>query len=254
MTVVKNIQSASSGAPFFGAIADHAAAHAKFDLQVYLNCDILLAGIAGALRSIPFPYFLLIGERIDLDQGVIIDVDRGNWKKKIGPLVKAGQIKAHGPTGIDYFAFRRGTWRNLPPVIIGRGGYDKALLVYCLKNRYPLVDGSFAVTALHQFHDYKHVAGERNEAFYGDEAKQNFKATGSMHGRALVSDAEYVLRHGRLIFWPCRGDRLRRLEVMLRFIHGWDNLGLMLRVLWRLLEKLQLAGLKKIHLAELLNE
>jgi hypothetical protein len=251
--VVPDIPSAPSGAPFFGAIAAHAEVHAKFDLQVYLNCDILLSGIAPALGAIPFPFFLLIGERIDLDQGVSMDPG-GDWRPRMASLARQGRLKAHGPTGIDYFGFRRGTWRHLPPVVIGRGGYDKALLVYCLKKRYPLVDSSFAVTALHQFHDYKHIDGQRHAAFYGDEARQNFLATGSLHSRALVSDAEYVLRQGRLVYWPCRGDRLRRLEVMLRFVHGWDNAGLMLRVLWRLLERFRLAGMKKIQLAALLNE
>lgn len=251
--VVPDIPSASSGAPYFGAIADHAAAHARFDLQIYLNCDILLSGIASALRLIGFPHFLLIGERIDLAEGVMVDTARPHWKKELARLAACGRVKAHGPTGIDYFAFRRGMWRSLPPVIIGRGGYDKALLAHCFKHRYPLIDGTFLVSALHQFHDYGHIDGRRNEAFYGEEARQNFQATGKNHSRPLVSDAEYVLRPERMLYWPCRGDRLRHLEVKLRYVHGWDRFGLLLRALWRILALMRLTEVRKIQLAALVR-
>ncbi len=38
---VPDIAATPQGVPYFGAIADHAAIHARHDLQCYVNCDIL---------------------------------------------------------------------------------------------------------------------------------------------------------------------------------------------------------------------
>ena len=158
--VQKQIGCAPSGVPYFGAIASHAAEHGRHDLQVYLNCDILLAGIQPGLRD-RFDRFLLIGQRIDLGEGVVVELAQGDWFQRLKDLAGEGKVTLHSPSGIDYFGFRRGMWQTLPTIVIGRCGYDNALLAYFMRNRIPIVDGTFAVTALHQFHDYGHVQGGR---------------------------------------------------------------------------------------------
>ena len=69
--IVKNIQSSPTGVPYFGAIAEHAATHGRYDIQIYLNCDILLdRDILTAIKNINFAEFLIIGQRIDLREKV----------------------------------------------------------------------------------------------------------------------------------------------------------------------------------------
>lgn len=235
----------SSGVPYFNGIVEHAAKYGKYDLQVYLNCDILLSGILATIELIKFPKFLLIGQRIDLDESVFVDTTSPDFKNKLNKLAKEGRISLHGPTGIDYFAFKRGLWHGLPPVIIGRAGYDNALLAYCMTNRVPIIDGTFGVIALHQFHDYGHVSGGKATVMAGKDALQNYRAAGGRHSALLVSDAAYTLAQDGMHYNPCHGDRLRQFELKCRFVLGYPNLGLVIRLLWRMLAMLDLVGEKR---------
>ncbi|MFT3780858.1 MAG: hypothetical protein QM790_02510 [Nibricoccus sp.] len=232
--VVKDIQSSSNGIPYFGAIVEHAKVNARYDLQVYLNCDILVVGMVSALRKIEFTDFLLVGERVDLGEGAFVEISRPDWKQRLAELCEKGQAQLHGPTGIDYFAFRRGFWKELPPVVVGRGGYDNALLAYCIRRRVPIIDGTPSIAALHQFHNYGHVNGGLKTVFWGHDANVNYQTGGGRYSSTLVSDAGWVLREGKAVSWPCRGDWLRRTELNWRYVKGWRRPALMLRVLWRL--------------------
>lgn len=247
---VPGIECAPSGVPYFGAIAAHAAEHARHDLQVYLNCDILLSGILPAMRLIEFPQFLLIGQRIDLGEGASVDPAHSGWRERLARLANEGKAALHGPSAIDYFGFRRGVWKGLPQVVIGRAGYDNALLAHCFRNRIPVVDATFAVAALHQYHDYAHVPGGHSAVWMGQDAQLNYRSAGGTHSRTMVSDADYVLRGPAIKFWPCRGDRLRRLELKLRYQAGWPGTALALRLLWRALTGLGIYGPQKIELPD----
>lgn len=250
--VVKDIESSPSGIPYFNAIVSHAAAKGQYELQVYLNCDILLSGVHKTLSLIEFPHFLLVGERIDLDRDVPFDIDGDDWRTELRRLAQLGKANVHGPTGIDYFAFRRGTWKDLPSIIIGRAGYDNAIIAHCKRNSYPVIDGTFSILALHQFHDYKHVAGEKKTVFFGDEALQNFAAAGGRRSATMVSDADYVIRNGQIVPWPCRGDLLRNLELKLRYRYGFKNAWLVLRAVWRSLEALGVVRIRRVELKDLI--
>lgn len=165
---VPDIEATERGIPYFGAIAGHAAEHARYDVQVYLNCDILLTPhILLASEHISLSAFLMIGQRIDLSEGVEVNANDPGLSSQLKMLADAHRISLHTPGGSDYFAFRRGMWKDLPPVVIGRGGYDNALIAYCLQRRIPVVDATLAVPALHQFHDYGHAAGGVGEVFGG---------------------------------------------------------------------------------------
>lgn len=238
--VVTEVGHAPSGIPYFGTVVAHAAAHARHDCQVYLNCDILLAGAVTAFARVSFPRFLMIGRRIDLAHDSFVDICRGGWQDELLGLSRDGQAHVHPESGIDYFAFRRGTWEDLPPIIIGRAGYDNAIMVHCLRLQIPIVDATEGIVALHQFHDYGHVPGGKAAVFSGAEARANFAHAGGTHSRTLISDASHVLRNGRVMAWPCRGDLLRRLELRSRFEYGWPHLGLALRLPWRALRALGL--------------
>jgi hypothetical protein len=251
--VVKQIDCAPSGLPYFSAIVAHAADHGKFELQVYLNCDILLSGIMQVMSRIGFQQFLLIGQRIDLGKEHFIDFSEANWTCKLIKWESEGNAKLHSPSGIDYFGFRRGMWMNLPKIIIGRGGYDNALLAYCMRNRIPIVDGTFAVSALHQFHDYNHVPGGMSVVMRGSEAMQNLDKAGGVRSATLVSDAGYVFKDLKVVPWICRGDRLRKLELKLRYEIGIPKLWMVLRIIWRALKPFGITRVYQPSLEEVVS-
>lgn len=236
--VVKDIQQAPSGIPYFGAMVAHATATARHDIHAYLNCDILLGGAFEAFSRMPARPCLMIGRRIDLAEKAFVDIRQVGWRRELLKLAEDGRAQLHAASGIDYFAFRRGTFQGMPPIIVGRAGYDNAILAHCLRRRIPIIDATEGIIALHQFHDYGHVAGGKVVVFTGHEAAGNLAHAGGRHSALLVSDASHVLRDGQVLFWPSQGDRLRRLELRLRFEWGWPRLGLGLRVVWRLLNAL----------------
>jgi hypothetical protein len=100
------------------------------------------------------------------------------------------------------------------------------LLAYCLCRGVPIVDATLAVVALHPFHDYGHVPGGWKTVWTNEDAQNNLRHAGGSRSRILISDADHVLTQSGLRPWPCRGDRLRRLELALRYRRGWPTGGL----------------------------
>jgi hypothetical protein len=61
------------------------------------------------------------------------------------------------------------------------------------------VDATPVVTAIHQNHDYGHVAGGALEAWSGPEATRNFELAGGAANLRFISDATHVLTPRRLL-------------------------------------------------------
>ena len=124
--------------------------------------------------------FLLTGQRID----ILADETK----------------RLHRPSGMDYFVFRRGMFRHLPKVLMGRAYCDCALVAYCLRMGIPVIDASFALRVEHQFHDYGHVKGGRTTVWQGDDAKANKRDNDLQDFGPHVLDATYtLLPDGRLV-------------------------------------------------------
>lgn|GEM_PF-1224330 len=236
ISYIPNIKSSPSGAPYFNAIASHASKHAKYDLQIYLNCDILLtSSILEALAKVNFPKYLIVGQRIDLTDGVVIDVHSEDYLLKLKEIASYGKATLHSPGAMDYFVFQRGMWQGLKPLIIGRAGYDSALVAHCLREGIPIIDATLSVLALHQFHEYGHVGGGQKEISYGSEAEQNKRLHGILHNGPNTADAGWILKGNQLIPTQCRGDTLRQLEIYIRFVLRIGPTWMVLRALWRFL-------------------
>lgn len=250
---VPGVEATPEGVPYFGAIATHARRWARHDLQVYVNCDILLApAIAEVARHIEWPQFLLIGQRLDLAEGAVLDVCRSDWRAEMIRLAQERRLMLHGPTGIDYFGFRRGMWEGILPLVIGRATFDGALIAYCLRRRIPVIDGTLAVAAFHQHHDYGHVPGGVGEVFGGADARRNSRLHGVARSTPGIGDATWELRGAALIRNACRGDRLRAAELHWRFEAGRPLFALGLRFLWRALARASIIQPKTRTLEEVL--
>ena len=124
--------------------------------------------------------FLLTGQRID--------------------ILADGTKRLHRPSGMDYFVFRRGMFRDLPRVLMGRAYCDSALVAYCLRKGISVVDASFALRVEHQFHDYGHVKGGRTAIWQGEDARANKTANQLCDFGPHVLDATHtLLSDGRVI-------------------------------------------------------
>ena len=240
-TLVTEFATSPSGAPSFNAMVAHANQYGRHDLIVYANCDILLnTTMLRAMQAARqrFETFLLVGERLDLAEGVAVDVRQPNWTGHMSALASEGKLTAHGPTGADYFGFVRGMWADLPPVFMGRAMCDQALLHYCLRKRLPLIDGTLAVVNVHQYHGYSHVAGGREQVFRGNDREDMAKAHGLWHSLPTVADAGWRIEQGGGIL-PDRKRRhlLRRLELQLRYARRSAGIATVIRGLQYLFGK-----------------
>ena len=241
---VPKVACSGAGAPLFNAIAEHAREHARHDRQIYLNADIILPpDLLAQIEPVKFPKCLISGQRIDLAEGVNWQVG-GDWRAQLDELKRAGKAQPHLKTGMDYFIFPSGLWDRLEELTIGRGGYDNALLAFCLRSRIPVVDATCAVTVLHQWHGYSHIPGGLQEAHRGQEARQNCARHDVTHSPPDIADADWVLVDGGLRPGNCRGDYLRFVEVWLRYRHKLKRLSYFVRGVWRLLSR---TGRKRVE-------
>lgn len=139
------------------------------DLLCYINADILLmsdcARAISQVESLKSP-FLMGGRPWNVDITARLSFD-AEWEGDMHRLVeRTGVLRA--PVATDYFLFRAGFWGELPPFILGRPGFDNALLYRARKSGAQLIDATRVITAVHQNHSYPAHVGvydqERPEA------------------------------------------------------------------------------------------
>lgn len=235
--IVREVESSRQGIPLFNSIIAHAEKHSIYNNLMYINCDILInETLLQSLNLIKLNKFLLVGERLDLDKDVKIDLYKKNYKKEIYENIQKNKIYLHGPTGIDYFVFPKGIWDGLPRVVIGRGGYDSSLLAHCKRNKIPIVDGTGLIIALHQFHNYSHIEGGKNKVFYGEDAMINNNSQGGKYSSNFISDAEFYIENNKLIHYKCRGEKLRAVELSLRFNFNMSYCAFFIKIIRKIIK------------------
>jgi hypothetical protein len=153
--------------------ADRVAVH---PLRCFVHTDMLLSGdllAATRIVSETAPRFLIVGRARELD----------------------GSLR--GAAALDWFVFPAGLYGEVPPFVIGRACFDN-WLVWKARQEGMVVDATQAVAAVHQAHDYDHLAGGKNEAYYGDEAARNLELAGGKSHLYTIHDASHSLVDGRL--------------------------------------------------------
>jgi hypothetical protein len=251
---VLDIQTNEFGTPLFGAIAAHAAIHGKHDIQCYVNCDILLSNsLLNAIHSIRYEKYLTVGQRIDLAEGVSLDVTKPDYLTKLKTLASEGKALLHPPAGSDYFLFRRGMWAGLPEIVIGRGGYDNALINHCLRRSIPVIDTSFDINIFHQYHNYNHTQGGKAAVFEGIEASNNLSSLATAY-RPTLLNADWIIKKGQLRKNYCRGDWLQYFWSS-RYIKGKRNyIAMIVHLLWQLIWKVGLINVSQPSWEKLLED
>lgn len=196
------------GTPLVSDMFHKAGEHLNTEIICYINSDIILLEDFGhALARIRHKYFLMVGQRTDIEIEHELDFSLPDWQRIVrNDAVSTGVL--HEPTGIDYFAYRKGTFTDLPPFAIGRPAWDNYMIHLARASRIPVIDASGQVLAVHQNHGYSHVSGGVSAVWSGVQAKRNIKLAGNPTRWLDIRDANWEMTHRttrpKLALWSRR--------------------------------------------------
>ena len=158
---------------------------ARYPLWCLINGDIiLLDDFLPAVERVAsaFERFLIVGESRDLDVAAGASLERVRAREQLRQrALESGRLR--GYAALDYFVFPKDLFGPMPPFLIGRACFDNWLVWRVRELGEPVVDATRTVVAVHQSHDYAHVPGGFEEAYYGEEALHNEQLAG---GRAHI--------------------------------------------------------------------
>lgn len=161
---------------------------ARKPLRCFVNADIVFGeDLPAATRRVAntASAFLLVGETIDVAAPEPADPETLARRAR-------AEGRSRGATAIDYFVFTPGLFDPIPPFAVGRARFDN-WLVWRARERATVVDATSAVLAVHQRHDYSHIAGGEDEAHFGVEAARNLALAGGKRRLYTIHDASHRL-------------------------------------------------------------
>ncbi|MGH9675553.1 MAG: hypothetical protein ACRD36_00500 [Candidatus Acidiferrum sp.] len=167
----------------------------KFDVLCYANCDIVLTrDFVGALQRVLKwrSEFLMVGRRWDTDITERIDFSAGEWQERIVERAKKEGIQRFFHN-IDYFAFTQGLYQEIPGLVVGRVWWDHWMMWNALARKKAVVDASETVCAVHQNHDYGHVAEGWKSVSSDEDAQRNYELAGGKKHLRTIEDATFRL-------------------------------------------------------------
>jgi hypothetical protein len=188
--LLPDIAAGIDGPPRVDDLLNKARAATTTDFVAYINSDIILfPDWLNAVRhtaSLIAGDFLIIGRRTDAD--IEHEIDWGNLVelKAIRSIARAkGRLAAR--VCKDYFVFPRTSFVDIPSFTLGRAFWDNWMVFNARHRRVPVVDITRVAMAVHQNHDYAHVAGGRLAAYLTSRgARENRRLAG---GSRMISGA-----------------------------------------------------------------
>jgi hypothetical protein len=168
---------------------------ARHELLCYSNCDIILTGdFLCALESVSRwqQKFLMVGRRWDLDVTQAIDFSRATCQTELLERARREGFQRLF-YNIDYFCFRRGLYKEIPDLVIGRNWWDQWLVWDAANLGASVVDASDVVCAVHQNHDYSYHPQGITGVWYGNRTQANFLLAGGWKCLNTIEDAKYRL-------------------------------------------------------------
>lgn len=138
--------------PLVSSVFSQGTRHARHELLAYVNADIILFPcFKRAIENIhahfrPRP-FLMIGRRWNVRVNGEIDFAVPD----VIPRLKCTGRMAD-TNGVDFFAFSRNTFVDVPPFALGRLRWDKWLLLAAGDRGVSVIDATRCVFAAHQTH------------------------------------------------------------------------------------------------------
>ena len=231
---VPDVETNKSGVPLVRSIFQKGEQSASHPVVAYVNADIILGNqfVETVMKCAGCRNFLMSGQRTDLDFKELVNFEDKEWHSRIvSSAMTAG--KKRGIAAIDYFAYRKGFWKDMPPFALGRFSWDNWLLYKARAMGAKLIDATSDVTAIHQNHDYQcgiSTGGqvrdeeiEENRKYAGGRIYDLLDCTHGLHGNEIkpFRDAEHVWRRA----WRLRERRPRVWGAMVswkvRFLACW---------------------------------
>jgi hypothetical protein len=168
-------------------------------LLCYANADIVLLddfrAAAGRIAALTGS-LLAVGESWDTPIEEPLDFS-ADWQSHVRSL--AAVARRRGAGALDYFLFTRDLFGELPPFAVGRVGFDNWLVWSAGASGARVVDLTPSVHAVHQRHDYAHVAGGRGATRHtSKEGRYNLDLAGSKSHLHTRYDATHILGRRRL--------------------------------------------------------
>jgi len=182
------------GTPYLNDAFLTACSKSQNNILMYTNADIIFTSdILPIITCVSdlFSKFLIVGCRTDISN-VIIDFENPKWEERLHKMAVTNG-KQHSATGIDYFIFTKEMVRaiNMPSFVVGRPAWDNWLIARCRELKYPVIDATGYILALHQNHDYCHLKDGIKEMRNGKEASHNITLAGDRLQK--ITDADYCV-------------------------------------------------------------
>ncbi|GAB4540147.1 MAG: hypothetical protein Fur002_06370 [Anaerolineales bacterium] len=208
------------GTPLISSMLQLARQHGTGELLCIINADMILLPdfLEAAKQAAKFKKrFVLLSQRWDYDIAAPIDFSAG-WENRLRDSVLR-QANLHKPAGSDFFLFPKSCYANIPDFAIGRAGWDNWMIYHARQEKYAVIDGTPAITLIHQNHNYAHLAGAQPH-YNHPESKVNAQlAGGDAAIRYTILDATHQLRDGKICRPKMSAARfLRNVEQILRAV------------------------------------
>ncbi len=214
------VERSASGTKSVRSIFGRAQEIARHSVVAYVNCDIVLTDdFARAVERVAKRFgalnrhegeilrsaqddngrkFLMVGKRWDTDVTAPMDFSASDWAERTRAMaLEANQQR--GPDWIDYFVFPRGMYAEIPPLVIGRVGWDNWLVWKARSDGAAVVDATRAVVAIHQNHDYGYHPQGKQGVWQDAEAQRNYELAGGVKHIFTMDDATHRMTHDGIV-------------------------------------------------------
>ena len=196
-----HVERHESGMKYLDYIFERAQKIARHNYLCYSNCDIILMkDFLTAFERVAAwrENFLLVGQRWDTDITWPLDFSAADWDANVRGLAKTKGVQQI-PHFVDYFAFRRGLYDKVPPLLIGRSFWDWWLVWKAYSQDVPIVDCSPFVVAIHQNHGYAYHPQGKQGTHEDLLAQRNIALAGNgKHLRFTIDSTHQVDRFSRI--------------------------------------------------------
>jgi hypothetical protein len=187
---------------------------ARHDRLCYANCDmILLPSFCQAVDRVArwSPKFLMIGRRWDTPLTQKLDFEPIDWASELREFATRSG-KQQLTYAVDFFAFSRGLYADVPPFVVGRVYWDHWMVWKARSMKVPVVDATADVLAVHQNHDFAYHPGGLQGIKTDAESKRNRALAGGQLHLYTIDHATHRLIDGLIV------DKSGRWHVPLTFL------------------------------------
>lgn len=220
----QEVERSETGTKYLRFLFARAQEIAANDILCYVNCDIiLLKSFWRAVQEVAALQkpFLMVGRRTNTDITEPVDFTQPDWEPRIEELARTTGNEANEWCA-DYFVFRRGLYKDLPPLVNGRNFWDNWLIWRAQSLGAMVVDASRVTVAIHQNHDYGYHPGGANGVVEDPQTKRNLEiGENGKHLRTIREVSHRLTPHGVVRNWI--GPAFRAERAMRPYWHGVLN-------------------------------